>query len=145
MVPGEADFEKDAIPTGFDCNLDAPTYKHRRGDDRQPIKEVKITPGLPAVLAGELKIEPVSLPPEAYAPHLRSFVEANYVKAAEAKVAAARDAVAKAKVALAAADRDVKREPAPASTSGPTSAGKLIARDDFAKPNPDLWDIGPGK
>jgi hypothetical protein len=138
MVPGESDFEKDAIPCGYDCDLNAPTYKHRRGDDRQPIKEVRITPGLPAVLAGELKIEPVTLPPEAYALHLRPFVEANYLKAAEAKVAAARDAVVKARAALAGAKRERTSE-------APAMPGKLIAKDDFAKPNPDLWDIGPGK
>src|SRR4051794_36411049 len=142
MVPGEADFEKDALPTGFDCNLDAPTYKHRRGDDRQPMKEVKITPGLPAVLAGELKIEPVTLPPEAFAPHLRPFVEANYVKMAEAKVIAAREAVAKARTALATAEAAAKREaaaaPPPAKKEGPAPAGNVIAKDDFTKPNPDL-------
>jgi mono/diheme cytochrome c family protein len=142
MVPGETDFEKDAIPCGFDCNLDAATFKHRRGDDRQPIKDVKITPGLPAVLAGELKIEPVTLPPEAYAPHLRPFVEANYLKMAEARVASAREAVAKAKAAFASAERDAKRKPVAIT---PAPGGKLVARDDFAKPNPDLWDIGPGQ
>ncbi|HEX3149262.1 MAG TPA: DUF1553 domain-containing protein [Gemmataceae bacterium] len=145
MVPGEIDFEKDALPTGFDCNLDAITFKHRRGDDRQPIKEVKITPGLPAVLAAELTIDAVNLPAEAYAPHLRQFVEVNYIKTAEAKVTAAREAVAKAKDALAAAERIAKETPV--QSPAPTSAGtrKLIAKDDFAKPNPDLWTVGAGK
>jgi Protein of unknown function (DUF1553)/Protein of unknown function (DUF1549)/Planctomycete cytochrome C len=91
MVPGQPDFEKDGIPRAFDCNLDAPTYRHNRGDDRQPITAVKITPGLPAVLGGELKVEPVSLPLEAGAPHLRPFVEESYRRAADAKLAAARD------------------------------------------------------
>jgi hypothetical protein len=138
MVPGEFDFEKDAVPCGYDCDLNAPTYKHRRGDDRQPIKDLKITPGLPAVLSGELKIEPVKLPLEAYAPHLRPFVEANYLKAAEAKVAGARDTVAKAMAALDGAKRERVAAPAP-------TPGNVIAKDDFAKPNPDLWDTGPGK
>jgi mono/diheme cytochrome c family protein len=138
MVPGVADFEKDAIPCGYDCDLNAPTYKHRRGDDRQPIKELKITPGLPAVLAGELKIKPVTLPPEAYAPHLRPFVEQNYLRAAEAKVAAARQAVANAKAAL----QGAKGERVAGMLAAP---GKFIVKDDFAMPNPDLWEIGPGK
>ena len=63
MVPGTADYEKDGIPRAFDCNLNAVTYKFERGDDRKPIKNLKIIPGLPAVLGGELKIEPVQLPP----------------------------------------------------------------------------------
>src|SRR4029077_3538348 len=91
MLPGTADYEKDGLPRAFDCNLEAVTYKHERGDDRRPITSQKITPGLPAVLGGELKIEPVTLPPEAYATHLRPFVEENYLKAAEAKIAAARE------------------------------------------------------
>ena len=59
MVPGEIDFEKDGIPRAFDCNLDAPTYLHIRGDERRPITKSPLTPGLPAFLAfGEFKIEP---------------------------------------------------------------------------------------
>ena len=98
-------------------------------------------------LAGELKIDPVKLPPEAHAPHLRPFVEENYLKAAQARIAMAREAVTKAKSALArggAHREDVSRPPEPKKES-PMTAGKLIAKDDFAKANADLWDIGPGK
>ena len=97
MVPAEPDFEKAGVPRAFDCNADAPTYRHRRGDDRQPITTEKITPGLPVVLGGELRIEPVRLPPEAHAPHLRPFVEENYRKVAEARVVAAREPAGKAR------------------------------------------------
>ena len=49
-VPGELDFEKDGLPRAFDCNLDAPTYVHIRGDDRNPDKAHPLTPGFPAFL-----------------------------------------------------------------------------------------------
>jgi hypothetical protein len=97
MLPGEADFEKAGLPRAFDCNADAPTYRHRRGDDRQPITTEKITPGLPSVLGAQLKVEQVRLPAEAHAPHLRPFVEANYRKAAEARVNAAREPAGRAR------------------------------------------------
>jgi len=145
MVAGEMDVEKAGIPRAFDCNLEAVTYKHERGDDRRPLTGQKITPGLPAVLGGELKIEPVTLPPEAYAPHLHPFVEANYVKAAEVKIAGARDAVKKAKAALAEAEKRAKTEPELSTKDVSMAAGKVLAKDDFAKANADLWDIGPGK
>ena len=36
QLPGEVDFEKDGIPRVFDCNLDAPTYRFVRGDEKRP-------------------------------------------------------------------------------------------------------------
>ena len=41
MVPGQTDFDKAGIPRAFDCNLDAATYRHQRGDDRGPDKPGK--------------------------------------------------------------------------------------------------------
>jgi hypothetical protein len=144
MVPGESDFEKNGIPRAFDCNLDAVTYRHQRGDDRSPITSTKIQPGLPAVLGGELKIEPVSLPPEAHSPHLRPWVEDSYVKAAQARIASAREALSKAKAALHEAEK-VDRSAPQTESKAKDVAGKLLAKDDFAKMNGDLWEIGPGK
>lgn len=146
MVPGTADYEKDGLPRAFDCNLDAVTYRHQRGDDRNPITSTKIQPGLPKVLADELKIETVTLPPEAHSPHLRPFVEENYIKAAQLRINMAREAVTKAKSALIEAERFAKSQPkSEPKKETPATAGKLIAKDDFAKANVDLWDLGPGK
>lgn len=142
MLPGEGDYEKAGLPRVFDCNLDAPTYKHRRGDERQAITEVKLTPGLPAVLSGELKIEPVKLPAEAYATHLRPHVEANQLKAAEAKAGAARAALSAAVLTEMGLDQKSSR---PSVGKVPLeSPGRRVASDDFAKPNADLWQVGAG-
>ena len=78
MVPGESNFEKNAIPRAYDCNINEPTYKHFRGDDRQPLKENVIAPGLPRLLAfRDLTIQEVALPHEAHSPQLRRFVVQN--------------------------------------------------------------------
>jgi mono/diheme cytochrome c family protein len=98
MVPGQTDFEKDGIPRAFDCNLSAPTYLFERGDDKRPRKDQPLQPGLPRVLSfGELVILPVSLPPEAHSPELRSIVRSNYLKEAEGRIIAAQQALAVAK------------------------------------------------
>ena len=49
MVPGEVDLEKDGIPRAFDCNLDAKTFLHIRGDDRRPDEGRPIEPGVPRI------------------------------------------------------------------------------------------------
>lgn len=98
QVPGEIDYEKDGIPRAFDCNLDAPTYRFIRGDEKQPVKERPLLPGLPKLLApGGIEIRPVSLPAEAYSPGLREYVLADQLRAAEAKIATARAALATAR------------------------------------------------
>lgn len=87
-VPGETDYEKDGVPRAFDCNLDAPTYLHVRGDEQRPDKSRAIAPGLPKLLAPSgLTIDPIALPAEAYQPGLRPFVLVDHVKAAEARLA----------------------------------------------------------
>jgi hypothetical protein len=117
--PGEADVDKDGIPRAFDCNLDAPTYRFVRGDERQPVKDRPLTPGLPRLLAfTELDIRPVPLPPEAHTPGLRPFVLADNLRLAEARIAAARQQLTRAKEALAA---QAQFGPFPAGAPGPAA------------------------
>jgi mono/diheme cytochrome c family protein len=102
MVPGEVDPEKDGIPRAFDCNPDARTFLHIRGDDRRPDEGRKIEAAFPAFLTPvALKIEPVTLPAEAHQPGLRPFVLESHLKAAARRVEAARHALEAARVELA--------------------------------------------
>ncbi len=97
QVPGQIDFEQDGIPRPFDCNLDAPTYVHLRGNDTQPLKDRPLSAEVPDFLEfSPFKIEPVALPREAYLPSLRPFVLDDHLRDAEAKIAAAKAEVAKA-------------------------------------------------
>jgi hypothetical protein len=96
-VPGEPDLEKDGLPRVFDCNLDAPTYRFERGDERRPLKDQPIGPGLPALLSLRgLRIEPVALPPGASEPGLHPFVLEDQLRIAERQLASARAALAAA-------------------------------------------------
>lgn len=84
LVPGELNFEKNGIPRVFDCNLEAPTVLFIRGDDKRPSQDHVITPGLPKFLAHNgLNITAVKLPPESYAPQIRSEVLATYLAQAK--------------------------------------------------------------
>ena len=94
VVGDELDFEKDGIPRPFDCNLDAPTHLHIRGDDRNPDKTKTISPLPPAFLSlGEFAIQEVKLPADAHQPGLRAHVIAAHRQAADNAVTAARNAL----------------------------------------------------
>ncbi len=102
LLPGEPDVMKGGIPRAFDCNLDAKTPFHIRGDERNPDKDREVLPGLPKFLAADgLKISPVKLPVEAYQPLRRAEIAAMYLKSAETKLAIAKAALKKAETAVA--------------------------------------------
>jgi hypothetical protein len=149
-IPGEIDFEKDGIPRVFDCNLTAPTYRFVRGDERQPVKDKPLAPGLPPRLAFEpLEIRPVPLPAEAHAPGLRPFVLEDHLRVAEHQIRTAREALEAARKTLVEAEKHgAAAEPvatAPGSSAKSGVAGRLIFRDDFAGPKPELWEVGAGQ
>lgn len=140
-VPGQIDFEQDGIPRAFDCNLDAPTYLLIRGDDRNPDKSRAIEPLFPSFLnVGEIRIEPVALPVEAYQPGLRTFVVDAHHKAAAQRIAEAQSALNAARQKLTAAETAAKL----AATDPPAPTAPLI-HDDFATAKPDLWETRNGQ
>jgi hypothetical protein len=138
LLPGELDVEKGGLPRAFDCNLEAKTFLHIRGDERNPDKNRDIVPGLPPFLAPNgLKIAPVKLPLTAYEPGMRPEFIAAARKRAESRVAAARMEEKNAEKAV--FDIASKR---PLGKPGPS---RLIFKDDFAKADPELWEQGPGQ
>lgn len=145
QAPGETDYTKDGIPRVFDCNLTTPTYLFFRGDDRQPVKEKVLAAGLPKLLLWEpVKIEPVTLPAEAYAPGLRSHVLESHLKAAEKKIEAARIAMDLARKELAAAQKKGAPKDAPAkSASKPPTAEQAQAALEAAEHDLQAAELGP--
>ncbi len=90
LIPGEADIKKAGLPRAFDCNLDAKTPFHIRGDERNADTNRVITPGLPAFLAPRgLSIEPVKLPSAAFEPLRRPEIAATLLRQTELKWARA--------------------------------------------------------
>ncbi|MEX0727152.1 MAG: DUF1549 domain-containing protein, partial [Planctomycetaceae bacterium] len=86
-VPGEADLSRDGIPRAYDGHLDLPTYRFIRGQEKSPDTSTVIAPGVPSIFDfAELKIEPVSLPADAWQPERRPWVMEAYLSAANQKV-----------------------------------------------------------
>jgi hypothetical protein len=135
LLPGELDAAKNGIPRAFDCNLDAKTPFHIRGDERRPDPDRMIRPGLPPFLAPDgLEVHPIQLPTLAYRPGSRPELIESYRTIAAAKLASAREGLAKARAKVA-SSRKESNEPA---------RGKLLFTDDFALPPVNAWDHGPG-
>jgi hypothetical protein len=142
LIGSELDPMKDGIPRAFDANADAKTPFHIRGDERNPDKDRAVPPGLPKFLAPDgLTFTPVKLPPLAYRPGARPEIVAAHKKAAEVKLAAAKTALANAKVER---EKVAKTTPLAPKDKPKETEGKLVFKDDFAKPNPDVWEVGPG-
>jgi mono/diheme cytochrome c family protein len=97
LVPGEPDATKNGIPRAFDCNLDAKTPFHVRGDERNPDPTRTVVPGVPQFLnASGFKVTPVKLPPGAFQPLRRPEIAETLRKPAEVKLAAMKERLAKA-------------------------------------------------
>jgi hypothetical protein len=146
-VPGEPDpgpFQKyvyavsyGPIASGmirvFDEKLDAQTFFYTGGDERNRVKDrPPVPPGAPASLGGNrLKIEPVTLPPQAWYPGLKPFVQQEETAKRQAAVTAAEAALAKAKAALAEAEKllaEAQAQAAGVKTVPPATADLLTKR-----------------
>ncbi len=92
LTPGVIDATVDGIPRPFDCNLEAITQLHIRGDDRNPDPSKKIAPGVPSIFGSEAwQVSPVNLPKEAIDPGIRAAVIQSFVADAEQKLVKARE------------------------------------------------------
>ncbi len=126
MVAGESDLSRDGIPRAFDGQLDTPTYRFVRGDERNPDKSVVISPGVPAIFAFKtLDIQPVSLPLAAWQPERRPWVLDALLAAARQKVEGAASSLATAKEKLASAQkRETETTDLAAAVTAAVSAAK---------------------
>ncbi len=97
-VPGQPDRTKAGLPRAFDDFLETPTYLFVRGDEASPDKSRPLTPAIPAVLGGEVKIVPVPLlhhrrlPRQARLRHSRGAARPTEKAVAQAMLAVAKRA-----------------------------------------------------
>ena len=82
-VPGEIDTMKDALPRAYDKTPTAVTYLLQRGDERFPLKDQPIAPGVPAVFGSRLEVRPVKLPLVARQPEKSEHYKAAMLAAVE--------------------------------------------------------------
>src|SRR5260370_28285798 len=97
-VPGEPDVLKAGLARAYDGDAGVPTYRFLRGNEDTPDKDNPLTPGLPEFLAkGKLDIQPQPLPPEAWYPDGREFVQKDLIADAKAEIEKAEAALLKAR------------------------------------------------
>ena len=136
------DFEQDGLPRAFDCNADAPTYVHIRGDDRNPDTSRPVTPEIPKFLAfDQFAVTPVQLPVEASDPSLRPHVVQARLKSAQHAIQTAQNSLAMAQQQLELA-RMAASKPAP---DAPVMPPQVIVEDHFAAAQPELWNVRSGE
>ena len=144
-IHGQIDFEKDGIPRPFDCNLEAKTYVHLRGDDRNPDTSRLMEPALPAFLSlASPRIEAVSLPPVAIQPGLRPQVVEAYLLQAEQRIAERRAELEAARTRLAEAEQRELRLASMSLEEKARNGGESLVQDDFSVAKPEIWEIGDG-
>ncbi len=143
QLAGEMDLEKDSLPRVFDCNLDAPTYVHVRGNEANPRKDRPIQPGVPAFLELPLPaIKAVVLPAEASSPGLRPWILHDHLEAANRAVKTAEDNLTVAQQKLKDAEATAVAPKAPARE---TTQVKPVVRDDFSTLQSKLWAVRGGE
>ncbi len=134
---------KDGDDFVFDSDLAAPTYLLERGNEKNPVTDKPLAPGVPSVLNLHLPpIEPITLPLEAFYPDLRadrreellSNARAAITKA-ESDAANARDEVARRMGTLARRESEKKED----GQECPSSID-----DNFATHNKDIWKVLSG-
>jgi len=132
---------KDGVARVFDKELGAKTYLFQRGDSRYPDERQLLEPGVPAALGnGEITVEPVALPAEAYYPLLRPDLAAGVIAKADAAVVQTRQAAETAKAAV----MKVETVLAAWSPSTVTNTPTLFLEDRFAAARPDVWKVASG-
>ena len=143
QVPDETDLAQDGIPRVFDGLLNEPTYLYIRGDERTPDKTKIITPGVPKVLnLGELKIESVSLPVEAWQPERRPWVLDSFLAASRKRVTEAGIELQTAKEKIAAVEKNREEKeikPEIRAELNQQPASMPILRDSFVTFDATRW------
>jgi hypothetical protein len=111
-LPGKPEQFKGNLPAGaapgaalkegndvvYDADLASPTYLLERGNEKTPVSDRPLSPGLPTVLGNRpVTIEPITLPAEVYCPDLREPLREERLATAQAAITHAEAALNNAK------------------------------------------------
>lgn len=151
-ISGVLDVAKNGIPRAYDNSLTAETWLFEAGDERRPLKDEAISPGVPASLGGSFIIEKVSLPLLASKPDRRDFVKRDLIAQAEEAVADAKDEIAlqaaDAKLAALVAVFEIEvleDEGKKDSEVWTAAAKKLVEQQRRAAVNDARWKLATGE
>lgn len=150
VIPGETDLQRDGIPRVFDAWPDDPTYRFVRGDEKNPDKSRVIPPGVPELFGVELpKIQPVSLPIEAWQPQRRPWVISDQVENAKRKLKVANDDLAKIRKRISFLETVTAPPTSPIGPPSPAVKGgnrtDSVVIETFESLNTERWQILGGE
>jgi hypothetical protein len=140
-VPGQPDINKDGVARAFDATPAAPTYLFVRGDDRAPDKSRVLTPGVPAVLGGEMVVKEVQFTPRNLADALPAAAD-EARRLAGGELDAATLGATQAREQLAQAQ---KTQADVASGKPATPAPGMVFFEDLFASKSDLWKPRSGQ
>jgi len=110
-LPGETNFDKNALPRAYDRDLNATTALFQRGDPALPDNQKNIQPLVPKMFREFApEIQTVSLPPSSWAPGSRSYFQNDQIKLAESELVNARKELKQAKSAKIEKPTEVKKD-----------------------------------
>ena len=110
-LPGETNFDKNALPRAYDRDLNATTALFLRGDPALPDNQKNIQPLVPKMFREFApEIQTVSLPPSSWAPGSRSYFQNDQIKLAESELVNARKELKQAKSAKNEKPTEVKKD-----------------------------------
>ncbi|MCA9195137.1 MAG: DUF1553 domain-containing protein [Planctomycetales bacterium] len=77
QIHGISNISQDGIPRAYDARPDEPTYVYRGGNEKHPVTDSPVQPGIISWLPGTLEIQPIELPLGGYYPALSDTVHGN--------------------------------------------------------------------
>ena len=129
----------------YDAQPDVATYLLLRGNEKDPVTERPLAPGVPPVFGtANPAITPIPLPAEAFYPELRPAIRQQLladVRQAEEKAA---DAIRQASADLEAARVRLTQIEASGPQPNARSGGDPFLVESFAQPRPELWQVLSG-
>ena len=133
----------DGYDVVYDADLAVPTYLFERGNDKNPVTDKPLAPGVPSVFGlTDFKIEPITLPLEAFYPDLRAERREELLSNARAAVTKAEVDAAKARDEVARRTGFLARRESEKKDDGQESPFYLD--DNFASHNKDVWKVLSG-
>lgn len=136
---------KDGDDFVFDADLAVPTYLLERGNEKNPVTDKPLAPGVPSVLNLPLApIEPITLPLAAYYPDLRAERRQELIDTAKTAITQAETECAKKQSAVETAKKKLDSAVPRPSGSGPVDATAPFLNDNFATHNKEVWKVLSG-
>jgi hypothetical protein len=134
-LPGQPDPNKDGVARAFDAMPTTLTYLFVRGDERTPDKSRPLVPGVPAVLGGDLLVQPITFSARHFAAALPAAIT-EATRLAKATLDRADTALQQARAQEAEAHRIAE---AIAAGKPPKAATEPVFFQDTFATKSDLW------